>query len=101
MKERILVIEEEFKRLYPNVNMQIQAAGPSATPPALTEATSNLGPMSRQMTLGEIAVFENRHGYKPVETGVVIDSLAVYVRKDSPVEGMTIPQVTEFIKMIV
>ena len=28
---------EEFKRLYPNVNIQIQAAGSSTAPPALTE----------------------------------------------------------------
>ena len=27
---------EEFKRLYPNVNIQVQAAGSSTAPPALT-----------------------------------------------------------------
>ena len=40
---------ESFKRAYPNVNVQIQAAGSSTAPPALTENTSNLGPMSRLM----------------------------------------------------
>jgi len=30
---------EQFKREYPNVNIQIQAAGSSTAPPALTEAT--------------------------------------------------------------
>ena len=40
---------EEFKRLYPSVNVQIQAAGSSTAPPTLTEGTSNLGPMSRLM----------------------------------------------------
>ena len=40
---------EEFKRFYPNVNIQVQAAGSSTAPPALTERTSNLGPMSREM----------------------------------------------------
>ncbi|MBE9564733.1 MAG: phosphate-binding protein, partial [Proteobacteria bacterium] len=29
---------ESFKRSYPNVNIQIQAAGSSTAPPALTEA---------------------------------------------------------------
>ncbi len=84
---------EEFKRLYPNVNIQIQAAGSSTAPPALTEGTSNLGPMSRRMTQGEIAAFESKHGYKPTEIGVAIDSLAVYVHKDNPIAGMTIPEV--------
>jgi phosphate transport system substrate-binding protein len=84
---------EEFKRLYPNVSVQIQAAGSSTAPPALTEGTSNFGPMSRRMTQGEIAAFENKHGYKPTEIGVAIDSLAVYVHKDNPIVGMTISQV--------
>jgi phosphate transport system substrate-binding protein len=40
---------EQFKRFYPSVNIQIQAAGSSTAPPALTEGTANLGPMSRLM----------------------------------------------------
>ena len=84
---------EEFKRLYPNVNIQIQAAGSSTAPPALTEGTSNLGPMSRKMKNKEIEAFEKKHGYKPTAIPVAIDALAVYVHKDNPVKGMTIPQV--------
>jgi len=84
---------EEFKRLYPNVSIQIQAAGSSTAPPALTEGTANLGPMSRMMTQGEIAAFEGKHGYKPTAIGVAIDSLAVYVHKDNPIKGMTIAEV--------
>jgi phosphate transport system substrate-binding protein len=84
---------EEFKKLYPNVSIQIQAAGSSTAPPALTEGTANLGPMSRMMTQGEIAAFEGKHGYKPTAIGVAIDSLAVYVHKDNPIQGMTIAEV--------
>jgi phosphate transport system substrate-binding protein len=84
---------EEFKRLYPNINIQIQAAGSSTAPPALTEGTANLGPMSRMMTQGEVAAFEGKHGYKPTAIGVAIDSLAVYVHKDNPIKGMTIAEV--------
>ncbi len=84
---------EEFKKLYPNVSVQIQAAGSSTAPPALTEGTSNFGPMSRRMKNKEIASFETKYGYKPTPVAVAIDALAVYVHKDNPVEGMTIPQV--------
>jgi phosphate transport system substrate-binding protein len=84
---------EGFKKVYPNVNIQIQAAGSSTAPPALTEATSNLGPMSRKMKSKEIAAFEDRHGYKPLAIPVAIDALAVYVNKDNPIKGMTIPEV--------
>ena len=84
---------EEFKREYPNVNIQIQAAGSSTAPPALTESTSNLGPMSRKMKSKEIASFEKKFGYKPTAIPVAIDALAVYVHKDNPVKGMTIADV--------
>ncbi len=84
---------EEFKRLYPNVNIQIQAAGSSTAPPALTEGTSNLGPMSRAMKAEEIAAFETKYGYKPMAIAVAIDALAVYVNKDNSIKGLTIPQV--------
>lgn len=84
---------EEFKKLYPNVSVQIQAAGSSTAPPALTEGTSNFGPMSRKMKNKEVAGFETRYGYKPTPVAVAIDALAIYVHKDNPIEGMTIPQV--------
>ncbi|MDX1352648.1 MAG: phosphate ABC transporter substrate-binding protein PstS family protein [Thiomicrorhabdus sp.] len=84
---------EEFKRTYPNVNIQIQAAGSSTAPPALTEGTSNIGPMSRKMKSKEIAMFESKHGYKPTPIGVAIDALAVYVNKDNPINSLSIPQV--------
>ena len=84
---------EEYKRVYPNVNIQIQAAGSSTAPPALTEGTSNLGPMSRKMKSKEIQKFEEKFGYKPTAIRVALDALAVYVNKDNPIKGMTIPQV--------
>jgi len=84
---------EEYKRLYPNVNIQIQAAGSSTAPPALTEGTSNLGPMSREMKAEEIATFEAKFGHKPTAIAVAIDALAVYVNKDNPLQGLTLPQV--------
>lgn len=84
---------EEFQRQYPNVNIQIQAAGSSTAPPALTEGTAQLGPMSRAMKDGEIDAFEKRYGYKPTRVRVAIDALAVYVNKDNPIKGLTMEQV--------
>jgi len=84
---------EEYKRVYPNVNVQIQAAGSSTAPPALTEGTSNLGPMSRLMKDNEVQAFEQRHGYKPTPVAVAIDALAVFVHKDNPIAGLTLQQI--------
>jgi phosphate transport system substrate-binding protein len=84
---------EGFKRYYPNVDIQVQAAGSSTAPPALIEGTSNLGPMSRKMKDGEIEAFEKKFGYRPTGIRVAIDALAVYVHKDNPIEGLKISQV--------
>ncbi len=83
---------EQFKRTYPSVNLQIQAAGSSTAPPALTEGTSNIGPMSRLMKDREIEAFEKRYGYKPTPVAVAIDALAIFVHKDNPIEGLTLEQ---------
>lgn len=84
---------EEFNKFYPNVNVQIQGAGSSTAPPAITEGTANLAPMSRAMRDSEIQTFEQRHGYAPYALPVAIDMLAVYVNKDNPIEGLSLPQV--------
>ncbi len=84
---------EAYKKAYPNVNIQIQAAGSSTAPPALTEGTSNLGPMSRPMKDSELQAFEAKHGYKPTAVPVAIDALAVFVHKDNPIQSLDLAQV--------
>jgi phosphate transport system substrate-binding protein len=84
---------EAFKRIYPNVNIQVQAAGSSSAPPALTEGTANFGTMSRRMKDRELENFERRFGYKPTAIRVAVDALAVYVHKDNPLTALTMPQV--------
>ncbi len=84
---------ESFKRHYPNVNIQIQGAGSATAPPALIEGAANFGPMSRLMNAKEIEAFEKKFGYKPTPVPVAIDALAVYVNKDNPIQGLSLPQV--------
>ena len=84
---------EAYKKEYPNVNIQIQAAGSSTAPPALTEGTANIGPMSRKMKDVELQAFEQKYGYKPTAIPVAVDALAVFVHKDNPIKGLTMAQV--------
>ena len=84
---------ENYKKEYPNVNIQIQAAGSSTAPPALTEGTANLGPMSRKMKDNELQAFEQKYGYKPTAIPVAVDALAVFVHKDNPIKHLTMAQV--------
>lgn len=84
---------EAFKKQYPNVNIQIQGAGSSTAPPALEQGTANFGPMSRAMKGNEIQAFEKKYGYKPTAVPVAVDALAIFVHKDNPVKGMSMPMV--------
>ena len=84
---------EGFKKVYPNVNIQIEGKGSSTAPPALIEGTAQLGPMSRPMRGTEIDAFEAKYGYKPTALRTSLDSLAVFVHKDNPIRGLTLQQV--------
>lgn len=84
---------EGFQKQYPNVRIQIEGKGSSTAPPALISGTAQLGPMSRAMKGEEIDEFEKRFGYKPSVLRVALDSLAVYVNKDNPLEKLTVAEV--------
>ena len=84
---------EGFKKVYPNVNIQIEGKGSSTAPPALIEATAQLGPMSRAMKSSEMDKFEKKFGYKATPLRTSLDSLAVFVNKDNPLQGLSLDQV--------
>jgi phosphate transport system substrate-binding protein len=84
---------EAFNKLYPNVKIQIEGKGSATAPPALTEGTSQLGPMSRKMKPEEEDAFEKKHGFRPTCVSVALDCLAVYVHKDNPIKGLTLDQI--------
>ena len=83
---------EDFRKFYPNVNIEVEGKGSSTAPPALISGTSTFGPMSRLMKSQEIDEFEAKYGYKPVAVRSAIDMLAVYVHKDNPIEFLTLQQ---------
>lgn len=84
---------EGFRKYYPSVQIEIEGKGTSTAPPALIAGTATFGPMSRGLKAEEIEAFERRFGYKPTTLPTAIDMLAVYVNKDNPLEGLTLPQV--------
>ena len=86
---------ESFNKFYPNVKCQIEGKGSSTAPPALIEGTAQFGPMSRPMKSAEIDDFEKKFGYKPTPISTAIDTLAVYVNKDNPIECLSLVQVDE------
>jgi len=49
--------------------------------------------MSRPMKSTEEDKFEQQFGYKPTPMRTSLDALAVFVNKDNPIEGLSLPQV--------
>lgn len=84
---------ESFREKYPSVNIQIEGKGSSTAPPALISGTAQLGPMSRAMKSEEIDKFVEAHGFEPTQVGVALDSLAVYVHKNNPIESLSLTEV--------
>jgi len=83
---------EGFRKYYPSVQIEIEGKGSSTAPPALIAGTAQFGPMSREMKPSEIDAFERRFGYKPTALPTAVDLLAVYVHRDNPIQGLTLPQ---------
>jgi phosphate transport system substrate-binding protein len=92
MNNLMTLWSEGFMKFYPSVRVEIEGKGSSTAPPALISGTATFGPMSRAMKPNEIDAFEKKYGYKPVQLGTSIDMLAVYVNKDNPIEGLSLPQ---------
>lgn len=84
---------EGFRKQYPNVKIQVEGKGSSTAPPALIGGTAQVGPMSRMMKSSEVDAFEAKFGYPPTPYPVAIDALALFVNKDNPIKGLTIPEV--------
>ena len=93
MLELQTLMAEDFRRLYPQVKIQVEGKGSSTAPPALIEGTVQLGNMSRGMKDQEIDAFEEKFGYPPTRFDVALDTLAVFVNKDNPITSLTVPQV--------
>lgn len=83
---------EAFRAMYPNVQVQVEGKGSATAPPALAAGAAQLGPMSRMMKASEIEDFEKKRGFKPTPIAVAVDCVAVYVNKDNPVAGLSLPQ---------
>ena len=93
MNNMMTLWAEEFRKMYPNVKIQVEGKGSSTAPPALISGTSQFGPMSRQMRATEIDQFQLKYGYKPTELRTSHDALAVYVHRDNPLTKLTLAQV--------
>lgn len=83
---------EAFSKKYPSVKLSIEGKGSATAPPALTQGTAQLAPMSREMKREEIEAFEARFGYKPTAIKVALDAVGFFVNKDNSLPSVTLQQ---------
>jgi len=82
----------EFRKMYPDVTLQVTASLTSIGPAALLEGRADIVPMSRPLAPEEVQSFTKKYGYPPTEIKVAADALAIYVDKKNPVPGLTLGQ---------
>jgi len=82
----------EFRKIYPNVTLQVTSSYLNIGPAALLEGRADLVPMSQPLTLGDVQSFTKKYGYPPTEIKVAADALAIYVEKANPVPALTLEQ---------
>lgn len=92
MREVMASWGDAFTEAHPGVAFEMHTRGSGTAADALIGHESNLAPMSRAMTSGEVEAFRQSHGYEPTEYRVALDALAVFVHADNPVNGLSMDQ---------
>jgi len=86
---------EEYKKLHPQVDVEVSGGGSGVGIAALTKGTIDLANASRDMKGEEKAQAKKNTGKDPMEFVVGYDALAVYVHKDNPLTEITNEQLTD------
>ncbi len=75
--------EKKFKQWHPDLQIFHEGKGSGTAVINLVEELSDIGPMSRLLADEEIRQFQSKFGYPPVQVGVAIDAVAVYVHPNN------------------
>lgn len=92
MAQLATVWAEGFKQFHPDVEFDIQIKGAVQAVNAVVAGEAQMGLLSRDITRDEIAAFEAKYGYPPTILAPAFESIAVFVHKDNPIEGLTLQQ---------
>jgi phosphate transport system substrate-binding protein len=102
-------VSAEFRRRQHQVSVDVQGGGSTKAVEAFLQpplkatgrihlkeertTPSLIVASSRPLTSTEIKHFVSQHGHAPLTLAVGVDAVAVYVHKDNPIAGLTLPQV--------
>lgn len=83
---------EEYAMVQPAVSVEVSGGGSGTGVAALLNGTADIANCSRQMEPDEIAKVKAATGQEPTLHIVGYDALAIFVRKDNPLEEITMEQ---------
>jgi phosphate transport system substrate-binding protein len=83
---------EEYKKLAPNVDVEVSGGGSGTGIAALVKGAIDIANASRNLKPSEIEQARKNTGKEPKEFIVGYDALAIYVHKDNPLSELTLDQ---------
>jgi len=86
---------EEYKKVAPDVDVEVSGGGSGVGIAALVKGTIDLCNASRNMKPEEIEQAKKNTGKEPKEIIVGYDALAIYVHKDNPLNEITLDQIAQ------
>ncbi len=86
---------EEYKKVAPDVDVEVSGGGSGVGIAALEKGTIDIANASRNMKPEEIEQAKKNTGKEPKEFVVGFDALAIYVNKDNPINEITTDQLAQ------
>jgi phosphate transport system substrate-binding protein len=86
---------EEYKKVAPDVEVEVSGGGSVAGIPALLKGTIDIYNASRQMRPEEIEWARKESGKVPKEIIVGYDAVAIYVHKSNPLNEITLDEIAQ------
>lgn len=83
---------DSFRRLYPDVQINIQVEGAVNAVDSVIDGSANIGLLSRSIEEKEVRAFYNKFGYVPTILTPALEPQGIFVHKDNPVQSLSLSQ---------
>lgn len=84
--------EESFRRMYPDVKIEVEVKGSVNAVGAVIDGTADFGLLSREITQDEVKAFYEKFGYVPTILTPVLEPQGIFVHKNNPIESISLSQ---------
>jgi len=101
MEDLMKIWMADFRKIYPDVNFEMQAKASGTAAPALTNGSADIGPVAREVLPNEAVPFREKYGYEPFAIRVAGGSyrtpgkthaIVFVVNSKNPINKVTLTQ---------